>query len=194
MLVSDNVLGRVIVGTVLGDAWLEKQKVNARFRFEQSHIRTEFFFFLFEYFVPFCSNSPKLRERLDKRTNKIYKTWHFTTLSLPLFTQYYNLFYIDKKKVVPANIMDLMDPIALAFWIMCDGYKHNTGVTLATNAFSISENELLINALNQKFGFSCWRINDHGLPSIFIPNTDLSNLQNLVSPYMHPTMVYKIHL
>jgi hypothetical protein len=38
---------------------------------------------------------------------------------------------------------------------MCDGYKHNTGVTLATNAFSISENELLINALNQKFGFSC---------------------------------------
>lgn len=115
---SDNILGRVIVGTVLGDAWLEKQKVNARFRFEQSHIRTEFFFFLFEYFAPFCSNSPKLRERLDKRTNKIYKTWHFTTLSLPLFTQYYNLFYIDKKKVVPANIMDLMDPRLITLLIL----------------------------------------------------------------------------
>ena len=37
-------LEEVLVGMLLGDAWLEKQKVNARFRFEQSHIRTEFFF------------------------------------------------------------------------------------------------------------------------------------------------------
>jgi hypothetical protein len=36
---------------VLGDAWLEKPKVNARFRFEQSHLRTEFFFDVFKYFV-----------------------------------------------------------------------------------------------------------------------------------------------
>lgn len=37
----------VIVGLLLGDAWLEKKKgkrTNARFRFEQSHIRTPFFF------------------------------------------------------------------------------------------------------------------------------------------------------
>ena len=39
-----NFLEEVLVGMLLGDAWLEKQKVNARFRFEQSHIRTEFFF------------------------------------------------------------------------------------------------------------------------------------------------------
>jgi len=39
-----NSIDEIIVGMVLGDAWLEKQKTNARFRFEQSHIRTEFFF------------------------------------------------------------------------------------------------------------------------------------------------------
>ena len=41
-----NFLEEVLVGMLLGDAWLEKQKVNARFRFEQSHIRTEFFFLM----------------------------------------------------------------------------------------------------------------------------------------------------
>lgn len=85
-----------------------------RFRFEQSHTRKEFFFHLFEFFAPFCKNSPKLRERPDKRTNKVYKAWHFTTLSIPLFTHYYDLFYVNKKKVIPANIIDLITPLALA--------------------------------------------------------------------------------
>ena len=60
---------------------------------------------------------------------------------------------------------------------MCDGYKHNKGVSIATNSFSVSDNELLINALNTKFGFSCWMVSDHGQPSIFIPKSDLKNLK-----------------
>ena len=77
---------------------------------------------------------------------------------------------------------------------MCDGYKHNKGVTLATNAFSISDHELLINALNKNFGFNCRMIYDHEHPSIHIPFSDLSSLQKLVVPHMHSTLLYKIHL
>jgi len=93
---------------------LEKQKINARFRFEQSDTRKEFFFYLFEFFAPYCKNSPKLRERSDRRTNKFYNTWHFTTLSVPLFTEYHDLFYKNKIKVVPVNIVDLITPLGLA--------------------------------------------------------------------------------
>ena len=152
------------------------------------------FFYLHKYFSTFCKNSPKLRERFDKRTNKIYKTWHFSTLSLPLFTEFYNLFYKNKKKIVPINIIDLIDPVSLAFFIMCDGYNTKTGVALATNAFSNSDNELLIKALNKKFEFNSWIIDDHGLPSIYIPKSNLISLQNLISPYIHFTLLYKIHL
>ncbi len=121
-------------------------------------------------------------------------TWHFTTLSVPFLTDYYNLFYVNNKKVIPVNIIDLITPLALAIWIMCDGYKHNKGVTIATNAFSISDNELLINALNKKFGLDCRIIYDHQYPSIYIPYSNLSLLQNLVVPHMHSTLLYKIHL
>jgi hypothetical protein len=55
--------------------------------------------------------------------------------------------------------------------------EHNKGVTIATNSFSISDNELLINALNQKFGLSCRMIYDHSYPSIHIPYTNMSILQ-----------------
>jgi len=77
---------------------------------------------------------------------------------------------------------------------MCDGYKANKGVALATNSFSISENKILINALKLKFNLSPWIINDLGLPSIFIPNSDLKILLNLVLPYMLSNLLYKIHL
>ena len=68
------------------------------------------------------------------------------------------------------NIVEKITPVSLAYWIMCDGYKANKGVALATNSFSISENKILINALKLKFNLSPWIINDHGLPSIFILN------------------------
>lgn len=192
--ISESKIEEILIGLILGDAWLEKAKVNARLRFEQSHIRTEFFFHVFKFFVFYSPNTPFLRERLDKRNNKIYKTWHFSTLSLPYFTNYYNLFYLNSKKIIPTNIIDLLTPIVLAFWIMCDGYKYNKGVALATNSFSISDNELLINALNVNFGFKAWMINDHGQPSIFIPKCDLINLQKIVLPNMHSTLLYKIYL
>ena len=193
-LVLSPLVNEILVGSLLGDAWLEKPKVNARLRFEQSNSRKEFFFYFYEYFAPYCQSSPKLRKRFDKRTNKIYLTWHFSTKCYPVFTNVYHLFYIDKKKVIPANIMDLMGPIALAFLIMSDAWRHNKGVTIATNSFSVAENELLIKVLNEKFALNSRLIYDHKYPSIHIPYRDLPKLQNLIVPYMHNTLLYKIYL
>ena len=118
----------------------------------------------------------KLRERLDKRTGNIYKTWHFSTLSSPLFTYYYDLFYKDLgtgyKKIIPDNIFKLLTPVSLCYWIMIDGYKKNKGVGLATNSFTFSNNQKLVKALNTKFGFSSWIVDDQGSPSIYIPKSD----------------------
>lgn len=72
--------------------------------------------------------------------------------------------------------------------------KKNSGVGLATNAFSISENQILVDALNKNFGFNCKIVSDHGLPTIYIPKSNLTNLQDITLAYMHPTLLYKIHL
>ena len=132
-LVLSPLVNEILVGSLLGDAWLEKPKVNARLRFEQSNSRKEFFFYFYEYFAPYCQSSPKLRERLDKRTNKIYLTWHFSTKCYPVFTNVYHLFYIDKKKVIPANIMDLMGPIGYSKLILSYIKKGNNTLGFGGN-------------------------------------------------------------
>ena len=189
-----DIIDSILVGLILGDSWLEKQKINARLRFEQSHLRTEFFFDVFKFISIYSPNLPKLRERFDKRTQKIYQTWHFSTLSLPYFTKYFDLFYVNNKKCIPSNIENRLNSRALAYWIMCDGYKYNRGVALATNNFSLTDNELLINALNKNFNFNFKLINDHGQPTIYIPFENVTNLQILVIPFMHSSLLYKIHL
>lgn len=60
-----------------------------------------------------CASNVRLRERFDKRTSKIYSTLHFSTRSLSFFNLYYQLFYVNKVKVVPSNIGILLSPVAL---------------------------------------------------------------------------------
>jgi hypothetical protein len=69
-------------------------------------------------FKPFLSNEFKLKSRsfIDKRTNKIYSSVSFSTLTLSCFTHYKELFYNSKnKKVVPLNIKNLLTPRGLAY-------------------------------------------------------------------------------
>ena len=191
----DPLLREIIVGLLLGDGWLEKQKVNARLRFEQGDVHKEFLFFVYKFLSIFCQSPPLLRERLDKRTGKVHKSWLVSTKSFPALTEIYNVFYdIDKKKTIPTNIKDYIGPATIAMWIMCDGWKANKGVNLATNSFTIEENILLINALNEKFCLDCRLIKDHSYPTIHIPSKSLFSLQELVLPYMHDSLLYKIHL
>ena len=57
---------------------------------------------------------------------------------LPCFNYLRDLFYKDKKKVVPSNIKPLLTEIGLAFWIMDDGGV-GSGGTLNLNTDSFTE-------------------------------------------------------
>ena len=51
----------------------------------------------------------------------IYSTVAFKTRSLPCLTLFHDLFYYNRRKIIPKNIADLISPVSLAFWIMDDG-------------------------------------------------------------------------
>lgn len=108
---------------------------------------------MYSYFVEYTTSTyPKLRERYDKRTKKVYKAWQFSTKASPEVTYYYEMFYKNGKKIIPKDIEKYITPKTLAYWIMCDGYKYNKSVALATNGFTITDNQILMEALNRKFG------------------------------------------
>ena len=66
--------------------------------------------------MPFCVNDykPFACEVVNNRTKKIYSAISFTTMQLPCFNVFRELFYLSNVKVVPNNIYDLLTPRGLA--------------------------------------------------------------------------------
>ena len=188
----------VLVGTLLGDASLERAKPthNTRLRFDQTYPdHVSYINELYNIFKNLTRTGPRVHIRKpDKRTGKVYSTIAFKTLSLPCLNPFQELFYKNGKKVVPLNIAELLTPISLAFWIMDDGNITFHGQTiLHTESFSLSEVELLQNTLLSNFKLRTRLIEkDKDQWLIAIPVKQIVKLIDIVGPYMHESMLYKI--
>lgn len=138
----------VLVGLLLSDAGLSIQKnsTNARLGFKQSMIHFDFFFATFLILAHFCSTLPYLDPTIVK--NVLYNSIRMDTRAYPSLTILYHMFYINKVKIVPADIFNLLTPVALAYWIMGDGTGNSyKGLYLCTDSFTNYDVVRLMNVL-----------------------------------------------
>jgi hypothetical protein len=123
----------IIVGCCLGDLNIQKGKgaLNARLLFEQGYC--EYIMHLYSLFQSYCGTPPRESSYVHSQTGRTHGRITFNTLSSPVFTEFYDIFYLDGVKTVPANIAELLTSRSLAFWAMDDGYKSGPGFVLSTN-------------------------------------------------------------
>jgi hypothetical protein len=115
---------------------------------------------------------------------------------MPCITEIHELFYVNGKKIVPNNIYELLDPVALAHLIMGDGsYLEGGGLLLCTDSYSIQEVVILINVLIIRYKLKCTiRVRNKNQYRIYISRSSIKILQSFVSSYIESSMLYKIHL
>ena len=99
---SEMEIKQIIFGSLLGDGQLEllPRALNARFKFTQSLKQEPYFLMVWNILSHFSSSDYKLNAYLDERTGKIYSSLNFRTKSLPLFTEFWSMFYINGKLVL----------------------------------------------------------------------------------------------
>lgn len=110
----------ILVGIMLGDGHIVKrsQTGNSRLVYAQSATtHKEYFNYVYSIFKPFCVAGyiPQPRVVRDNRTNKIYSAISFTTMQLPCFNLYREMFYFINVKKVPDNIHNTLTARGLAF-------------------------------------------------------------------------------
>jgi hypothetical protein len=151
--ILDSYLKQVLVGTILGVVYMRRfsKKANVRIIFRQGSIHASYLILLYSLFQEFVLSPPSVSTITDKITGKIRYNLSFATLALPCFNELYLSFYLDGKKIIPNNIADLLTSVSLAYWIMVDGSFTGSGLRLHTNAFSLEELNLLIEALDNNF-------------------------------------------
>lgn len=126
----------VLLGGLLGDLSLVKIGNYSRLCAEQKN--KEYLFHLYSIFKNSVRTQPK--ERLQKRlpTSEVRSTWYFSTISHIDFEVYYNMFYINKRKIIPQKLYGFLTERSIAYWYMDDGTKKGHNYSLATCCFSIA--------------------------------------------------------
>jgi hypothetical protein len=191
----------ILIGTMLGNASLERQKptYHARLRFGKSYpSHDRYINLLYSIFSDFTGpkESLSIQTRIpDKRTGIVYSTIAFKTRRFSCLTPYHNLFYLNGVKVIPNNIKDLLTPVALAFWIMDDGILSPSNQTiLHTASYTLGEVELLQLTLLKNFGLRTRLVEKRlGQRLIAIPKRQKIPLKDIVGAFMHDSMKYKIY-
>jgi len=188
---------------VLSDACMYKKSNHALIKFEQGYLQEEFLLHLFSIFKIYCFMiKPGNRIELTGERKGLIKSLWFKTFSHSSFDDIWELFYIkssDNKypiKIIREGlILDHLTDRGLAFWIMGDGslQKDKKTMILHTQSYNQNENIILSKELNKKFSFKSEVIlHKKKYFVIKFHSEDGLILHNLIKPYIHKSMAYKI--
>jgi hypothetical protein len=178
----------VLVGSLLGDGTLRRQgtRTNALFEVNHSIEFNEYVDWKYKCFQEFVLTSPKSRQGNGKRV-----AYRFTTRSLPVFTRYYEWYYLEGKKRVPRNLN--LNSIILAVWFMDDGAKSRSALYLNTQQFCYEDQLFLQELLQKNFGIRSGLNRDKQYRRLRITTESTKVFEKIVRPHIIPCFHYKLH-
>ena len=177
---------QILIGVLLGDGAMRK-KTHALLEINHSYTQKEYVEWLYQHFKKYVGTPPKARKGNGDRT-----AYRFTTKSVSVFTHFYNLFFKGNKKTIPETLA--LSPLTLAIWYMDDGSRCDTDIYFNSQQFSLEEQEKLVIELNKQFKVKSSLNRDKQYYRIRIKKESVSMFMKIISPYIIPSMKYKLLL
>ena len=175
----------LIVGSLLGDAYLMETTSGFCFRVNHGIQQREYVDWKFKLLAEFVRTPPR-----ESGT-----CYYFRTVTHPEFSHYRDHFYSSNRKVVPLALLhQQFSELSLAVWLMDDGAVDRKQVRLNSQSFSFAENEMLLSFLRAKFGIETRLNRDKDRYRLRVVDASIKRLKDLVGPYLIPSMLYKLPL
>nr|ALA63891.1 putative LAGLIDADG homing endonuclease [Symbiochloris irregularis] len=180
---------------------------DGRLQVEQSLAHQEYVVWLHNQLLNLTSGPIGQAERTHPKTEKksyscrFYTKKIFADLESIFYTQFYTQVGEKRKKVVPKNLEQLLNPIVLAIWFMDDGGKSQSTVKAAyinATSFSPEEQEQIKEAFLHVFqlNIKIHKAGGNNQYNFYIPAPSYSLFYDIVSPIMRnvPSMTYKLSI
>lgn len=188
----------ILYGLILGDAYLQKTgKENSRLRLEHSYKQKEYIDWKFRELENIFQSKPKRIERIHPKNQSRYVYYRLQSNSSPILGKLRQIFYREKGKVIPDNIIKILkSPITLAVWYMDDGYyyKRDKSAHIYLPKCEIKDLNLLVESFKINFGirvkYYC-RSDKKGC-QLNITGEDMKKFFSIISPYIIKSLRYKI--
>ncbi len=180
--VSDKQI-QILIGCLIGDAYITKL---GKIQIEQSDKQKDYINWKYQELASISYSGPKEVIRFEKSDNRVTKSFRFWTRQY--FRIWRDKFYQGNRKIFPKDLASLITPLSIAFWYMDDGCFSGRQCTLSTESFDSDSKVFLLNKL-ENFGIEAI-IRSNG--KLRIKNNSLSKFFELVDPYIHSSMRYKL--
>ena len=180
----------VIVGSLLGDAYLYP---NGTLQIEHSFAQEGYVRWKYEKLMGIAGKDPVAVERHDPRTDRVYRSLRFYTKAR--LKHFRDVFYRDRRKIIPTQIGDLLDPMALSVWFMDDGgrgARTPKGLVFNTSCYSEAEQVALQSVFAERFGVV---VSIHKVGrgfQLYVRSQSFERFASVVAPHIVPQMRYKL--
>ncbi len=186
----------IIVGSILGDACLERNGKNVRLRIDHGEAQRALVEWKYQYLVELTSSPPRRVEVFDSRTQRTYAHYRFDSRSLEVLNEFFDLFYgQDGIKHVPKEIGSyLSSALSIAVWYMDDGGRRSDCRSgyFNTQAFQPEEIDLLRQCLLVNFNLVTATHFAARRPRIYVAKAQFMQLCDLIRGHVIPDMQYKL--
>lgn len=184
-----------LLGTLLGDSSIVKDKSGNYARICGIHCEKQFFYAMEKKRLLgnlFASGKEIENNGFKKKNKIIKKAYCFRTKSRKELNKYYDLF---KKDFDIKNILNQLNEIGIAFWYMDDGSLSSNGYTLnlSTHSYTEKENDEIIKFFLEKYNIQFKKILDKRINkySLYCCGKNKNKFLKLISPYILNEFQYK---
>jgi len=189
---------QLIVGGVLGDGCLVREEPQHNVYFTCAGTNRDYMIWKASILQSLCKlEQPRTKFRLPPRKTM----YEVLTSRLSTLTDLYPLCYDNGKKMVSFELLDLVEPLALAIWFMDDGTLvksrssrpgSSARYALYTQSFGLEGNRLLVDFLQSRFDIEAKIYRDAGDTYLSIGVESGRLFRNIIEPYVVPSMYYKL--
>lgn len=174
----------LIVGTLLGDAYIRTDGETSRLELHHSTKQIEYC-----KWKSSMIHSLIFHDRYDscynKKTNKTYYSFKSTSSRVECLNEFgYTI------KGINRNWLKYYNDLSLAVHFMDDGMKSGNSYTLCTHSFNKNDLKYFVKYCSDKFGI-VWIITKQN--SLYLPTKYALKFKSIVKRFIHPTMMYKLN-
>lgn len=193
-------------GLILGDGSIDKGVHKRSFTFKSTNKE------LIEQIKEVVNNNTPFKYYIKETPSYISKDgvnhktyWEFKIIAHSYFNKIYHNFYNDSRhRKIYSETLNWLTPFGLANWYMSDGYVCLVGKTrsyiidrrmdICTDRYYLEDIQLITQIFKSKFGLNTSVVKRANFYRIRIKKDSYEKFINLISPYIVPSMKYKLYL
>ena len=194
--IKDGKIRSLIVGSLLGDASIRPLYSNfPSTNMKEEHAKRQLFYVQWKAKI-LKPLGAKVFIYQRQYQGRLYQTQCYLTSHLPLFYTLRKRLYNSMHKGSKVNfgfLLDLLDPLSLAVWIMDDGTLHPPGklLDICTNSFSDKDIDYALIQIQKRFGIQGYIHKTKDGKILRFSASETRKLESITKEFILPEFRYK---